>query len=103
METSVWTQAPIRKRITEDYVLVSLYVDDRTPLPQPIDVAGGKRLRTVGDLWLYTQERLLRTNAQPYYVLTDADLRLLAPAIGYTPDLDAYEAFLRQGTEQFGG
>ena len=102
MEAAVWTNPEVARLLTERYVLVSLYVDDKTPLPEPITVteAGQQRtLRTVGDKWSHFQRSRFGANAQPFYVLLDADGRQTVPARGYDEDVAAYVEFLHKGLQ----
>ena len=106
MEAAVWTDPTVRQLINDQYVLISLYVDDKTPLPQPIevtDVDGQQRkLRTVGDKWSYLERTKIGANTQPFYVL-------LHPATGkplnglrsYDEDIAAYIDFLEKGLKNF--
>ena len=105
MEAAVWTDPEIKSTIDEDYVLVTLMVDDKTALPQPIKVTekdGTQRtLRTVGDKWSYLQRSKFGANAQPFHVLVDNDGHPLAPAFVYKEDIPGYKAFLRQGLDNY--
>ena len=97
MEAAVWS-------LNNQYVLISLYVDDKTPLPQPIEIAenGQQRtLRTVGDKWSYLQRTKFGANAQPFYVLLDDKGQPLAPSRSYDEDIAAYLQFLRQGLSSY--
>jgi thiol:disulfide interchange protein DsbD len=93
--------------LNDDYVLISLYVDDKTPLPQPVkvtDVDGQERtLRTVGDKWSHLQRMMVNMNTQPCYVLLDAEGRLLNGIRSYDEDVDAYVDFLQTGLMNFFG
>ena len=101
MEAAVWTDPRVADLLTKDYVLISLYVDDKTPLAEPIEVKDAqgntKTLRTVGAKWSYLQSHKFGTNAQPYYVLLDNEGQLLMPGRGYNEDVAAYVDFLQQG------
>lgn len=102
MEHKVWPNPEVKKELTENYIMVSLYVDEKTPLPETIRLPDGKKLRTIGDRWQHFQISRYNIFAQPYYVLTDADLNMLVPqGVGYTPDVNEYLAFLRQGIQNF--
>ena len=84
--------------INDRYVLITLHVDDKTPLSAPLEVVemGQKRtLRTVGDRWSYLQRHRFGANAQPFYVLLDKDGQPLAPSYGYDEDVQAYIDWLR--------
>lgn len=101
MEAAVWTDPRVADLLTKDYVLISLYVDDKTPLAEPIEVKDAqgntKTLRTVGAKWSYLQSHKFGTNAQPYYVLLDNEGQLLMPGRGYNEDVAAYVDFLQEG------
>ena len=102
MEHKVWPNMEVKKMLTENYVMVSLYVDEKTPLPEPIRLPDGKKLRTIGDQWQNFQITRYNIFAQPYYVLTDAELNLMVPqGVGYTPNVTEYLAFLKQGIDNF--
>ncbi len=104
MEMAVWHDAKVRDLIMNDYVLISLYVDDKTKLPAPIEVQENGRtttLRTVGDRWSYLQRTKFGANAQPFYVLLDHAARPIGPSRSYDEDIDAYVRFLRDGIAVF--
>lgn len=104
MEMAVWHDAKVRDLLTKDYVLISLYVDDKTHLPETITVNdNGKeqRLRTVGDKWSYLQSMKFGAAAQPFYVLLDNEGHPLAPAYTFNESVDDFVAFLRQGLEKY--
>lgn len=97
MEAAVWTDPGVASLIEDDFILVSLYVDDKTPLPNPLVVDdGGKsvRLRTAGDKWSYFQRHKFGANTQPFYVVVDADGNALSPSRSYDEDIAAYTEFL---------
>ena len=104
MEAAVWSDPQVADILNNQYVLISLYVDDKTPLPQPIEIAenGQQRtLRTVGDKWSYLQRTKFGANAQPFYVLLDDKGQPLAPSRSYDEDIAAYLQFLRQGLSSY--
>ena len=104
MEASVWTDSSVADKLTKDYVLISLYVDDKTPLPQPMEVEfnGEKRtLRTIGDKWSYLQASKFGANAQPFYVAVDNEGNPLTGSFGFKEDVSAYLDFLNKGLEQY--
>ena len=106
MELAVWHDVRVRDIIRKDYVLISLYVDEKTPLPSPTDVeenGATTTLRTVGDKWSYLQRRKFGANAQPFYVLLDHEGKPLAPARSYDEDVDAYVNWLNEGLARFRG
>ena len=100
MEDNVWSDPKVLKRLSEQYVLISLYVDDKTPLPadqQIISPTTGRKIKTTGNKWSDFQAKVYKTNSQPYYVLLDSKGKLLAQPAGYTPDVKAYMEFLDEG------
>ena len=102
MEASVWTDPQVADKLTKDYVLISLFVDDKTKLAEPIEVEqnGQKRtLRTVGDKWSYLQSTKFGANAQPFYVAVDADGNPLTGSFSFKEDVPAYLDFLNKGLE----
>lgn len=104
MEESVWPDPRVLKRLNEDYILVSLYVDDRTKLSedeQYISSFSGKRINTVGRKWSDLQQSRFGVNAQPYYVVTDTDGNQLIPAQAYDEDIENYVNFLEEGLKAF--
>lgn len=104
MEASVWTDPSVADKLTKDYVLISLYVDDKTPLPQPMEVEfnGEKRtLRTIGDKWSYLQASKFGANAQPFYVAVDNEGKPLTGSFGFKEDVSAYLDFLNKGLDQY--
>ena len=104
MEASVWTDPSVADKLTKDYVLISLYVDDKTPLPQPMEVEfnGEKRtLRTIGDKWSYLQASKFGANAQPFYVAVDNGGNPLTGSFGFKEDVSAYLDFLNKGLDQY--
>ena len=104
MEASVWTDPSVADKLTKDYVLISLYVDDKTPLPQPMEVEfnGEKRtLRTIGDKWSYLQASKFGANAQPFYVAVDNEGSPLTGSFGFKEDVSAYLDFLNKGLDQY--
>ncbi|MDC1312940.1 thioredoxin family protein [Flavobacteriaceae bacterium] len=107
MEEQVWTRDDIYSVIADDYILVSLYVDDRKQLDSDntfnfLKPTGGtKAIKTVGDKWATFQTVNFKNNSQPYYILIDTDFNLLNSPLGYTPDADAYLEWLQQGLNTF--
>jgi thiol:disulfide interchange protein DsbD len=102
MENKVWQDPRIKQVLNEDYVMISLYVDEQEDLPAPQTTPEGRKLRTVGDKWLDFQQRKYGLNAQPWYAITDANLKDLVKPVGYETDKDAYLAFLQKGMEAYG-
>lgn len=107
MEENVWTDDAVYNKIKDDYVLVSLYVDDKAPLPadQQITVTNEegnpKVLKTVGNKWGTFQTKNFQNNSQPYYALISPDGQLLTEPVGYTPDKQQYLNFLEDGVKSF--
>ena len=104
MEAAVWTDNRVKDMITNDYVLIQLFVDDKTPLPEPIEVMENnqpRKLRTVGDKWSYLQRTKFGSNTQPFYVLLDNDGNLLTSPRSYDEDIDAYISFLKEGLRKY--
>ncbi|MGM9709809.1 MAG: cytochrome c biogenesis protein CcdA [Prevotella sp.] len=104
MEAAVWTDPQVADKLTKDYILISLFVDDKTKLAEPIEVVqNGKTrsLRTVGDKWSYLQSIKFGANAQPFYVATDADGNPLTGSFSYKEDIPAYLDFLNKGLDNF--
>ena len=104
MEIAVWTDPTVADKLNKDYVLISLFVDDKTPLDQPIEVEynGKKRtLRTIGDKWSYLEEMKFGYLTQPLYVLVDNDGNPLARSFSYKEDVDDYLKFLGEGLNQY--
>lgn len=100
MEDNVWSDPEVLKRLSDKYVLISLYVDDKEELPeekQYVSEVTGKKVRTVGNKWSELQTSVYKTNSQPYYVLLDNKGRILAEPRGYTPDIKTYTRFLDEG------
>ena len=104
MEAAVWTDPSVAERLTKDYVLISLFVDDKTPLPEQIKITENGRertLRTVGDKWSYLQRSKFGANAQPFYVALDNEGHLLGRSYSYDEDIPKYMDFLNQGLENY--
>lgn len=104
MELAVWTDNRVSDLINNDYVLITLYVDNKTPLSAPMKVVeNGKErtLRTVGDKWSYLQRVKFGANAQPFYVLIDNDGQPLNKSYSYDEDIPAYIDFLETGLENY--
>ena len=104
MESKVWIDPKVRELLTEDYVLISLYVDEKEKLPERITVEenGQTRiLRTVGDKWSYLQRVKFGANAQPFYVLLDNEGKPLNGSYSHDEDVDKYVKFLQTGLENY--
>lgn len=104
MEAAVWTDPKVSDLINNDYVLITLYVDNKTPLTEPVKIVeNGKErtLRTVGDKWSYLQRVKFGANAQPFYVLLDNQGSLLNKSYAYDEDIPKYIEFLQTGLENY--
>ena len=105
MEAAVWTDPQVADKLTKDYVLISLYVDDKTKLPKPIEVKDDNgqthTLRTVGDKWSYLQAHKFGANAQPFYVTVDNEGNPLSGSFTYKEDIPGYLDFLNKGLEAY--
>jgi thiol:disulfide interchange protein len=107
MEEHVWPDPQVYKHLKEDYVLISLYVDEKIELPEEEQIVvekatgGTRKLRNYGHKWAHFQTEYFETNAQPYYALLSPGGQLLIPPVGYTPDANEYSDFLKCGLESF--
>ena len=105
MEAAVWSDDRVIETMREDYIVASLYVDDKTELAQPFQVEGenGKKMwiTTVGEKWTYLQNYKFGGSAQPFYVIVDAHGDPLASPYSYNPDVDAYIRFLDNGLDSY--
>ena len=106
MEEQVWSDPEVARILTQDVVLVSLYVDDRTSLPEEehrVEEYGGKdfRIRTIGNKWSYLQASRFDRNAQPFYVMIDHDGDHIGDSAGYDPDSEVFIDFLKEGLSEF--
>ena len=104
MEAAVWTDPQVAQLMTEKYVLITLYVDEKTPLPEKLTVQENGQsvtLRTVGDRWSYLQRSKFGANAQPFYVLLDNAGHPLTASYSYNEDVAAYVDFLQKGLKQY--
>ena len=105
MEAAVWTDPSVAEKLNNDFILISLFVDDKTPLPEHIEVTeadGTKRtLRTVGDKWSYLQRYKFGFNAQPFYVTLDHEGKPLSRSFVYKEDVPDYMDFLNTALTNF--
>ncbi len=104
MEAAVWTDTKVADMLNNKYVLISLYVDDKTPLKEPMQVVenGQQRtLRTVGDKWSYLQRTKVGANTQPFYVLLDNQGKPLNGSRSYDEDIQKYVDFLQKGLDNY--
>jgi thiol:disulfide interchange protein len=100
MEDNVWSDSKVLNRLSDKYVLISLYVDDKEALPTEQQITSpttGRKIKTVGNKWSELQASVYKTNSQPYYVLLDNQGKILATPHGYTPDIKTYLAYLDEG------
>lgn len=103
MEQNVWVEPQVLDILKNKVVLISLYVDDKRALDQPIPSAlkPGKQLKYIGQKWSELQTLRYKTNTQPYYVIMDHDEQTLIEPVGYTPDVDTYFKWMTQGISKF--
>lgn len=104
MEASVWTDPRVKSILENDYVLITLMVDDKTRLPEIIEVEeNGKitKLKTIGDKWSYLQRHKFGANAQPYYIALDTDGKVISPSYAFDQDVSKYIQFLDVGLANF--
>ena len=104
MENAVWINPDVKQIIDNDYVLISLYVDEKTPLPEQITITeNGKErtLRSIGDKWSYLQRIKFGANAQPFYVLVDNEGNPLNKSYSYDEDVNKYLDFLKTGLKNY--
>ena len=104
MEAAVWTDPAVSDLLNNEFVLVSLYVDDRSPLsyPQEVEVNGEKKvLKTKGQLWSFLQSHKFGANTQPYYVPVSPDGSLLNKACSYDENAGKYADFLRMALKNY--
>lgn len=105
MEASVWTDSRVAEKLNKDYVLISLYVDDKTPLKQPVEVklpdGTSRTLRTIGDKWSYLEQTKFGYLAQPFYVPLDNAGKPLNGSFSFKEDVPAYLEFLDKALENY--
>ncbi len=104
MEAAVWTDETVKRTIQDDYVLIQLFVDDKTPLSEPIEVTENgqtRKLRTVGDKWSYLQRTKFGSNTQPFYVLLDNEGMPLNASRSYDENIQQYIEFLETGKSRY--
>jgi thiol:disulfide interchange protein DsbD len=105
MEDNVWSDKTVLSLLSNDYVLISLYVDDKTRLPeneQYVSETTNRKVKTIGNKWSDFQATHFKTNAQPFYVLIGHDGQMLAQPKGYDTSIDGYVKFLNEGLKNFG-
>ena len=104
MESTIWPEKEVLSRLQNDYVLIQLYVDDKTDLPedeQTVSSFSGKKIKTIGNKWSDFQASRFQANSQPYYVLLNHDGELLSQPIGAVYDPEAFANFLDTGKKSF--
>ena len=105
MSHQVWPDAAVTEITKNDVVLISLYVDDKRPLPEGEEIDSklrpGKKLKYIGQKWSEFQTIKYKANAQPFYVLVDHKGENLLDPVGYTPDADEYKNWLETGVSKF--
>ncbi len=104
MENNVWTDSQVLQILKNDIVLISLYVDDKRDLPldeQFVSPNTGKKIVTIGNKWSDFIIHRYKTNTQPFYVLSDVEGKNLNNPIGYTPDIEEYKEWLKEGISNF--
>ena len=104
MEASVWTDPRVKSLIDDEFVLITLMVDDKTKLPEIIEVEENGRttkLKTIGDKWSYLQRHKFASNSQPFYVVLDTDGKPLSPSYAFDENIDNYVEFLQFGMSNF--
>jgi thiol:disulfide interchange protein DsbD len=105
MEAAVWTDPEVKRLLEDKYVLITLFVDDKTRLPEPVEIeeyGRVRKLKTVGDKWSYLQRSKFGANAQPFYVLLDNRGKPLAPSYAYDEGISRYVQFLQNGLKRYG-
>ena len=104
MENSVWIDPTVKGLLENDYILITLMVDDKTALPKVIEVEENgsiKKLRTIGDKWSYLQRSKFAANAQPYYIAIDPAGNPLSPSYAHDTDISKYIDFLKGGLKEY--
>jgi hypothetical protein len=108
MEEHVWVEPEVLKHLQENFIVVSLYVDDRKELPAELQemytsqrTGKTKQVKTYGDRWSLLQIETFNCNAQPWYCLISPDEKLLNVPVGYTPDKDEYVQWLECGLQAY--
>ena len=104
MEAAVWVDQNVASIMNDDYVLIQLYVDDKTPLTEPVIVNDNgqlRKLRSVGDKWSYLQSSKFGATAQPFYVLLDNEGNPLTRSYSFDENVDHYLKFLKEGLTNY--
>lgn len=104
MEAAVWTDPKVKQLLENDYVLITLMVDDKTKLSHPITIeehGKTRTLKTIGDKWSYLQRSKFGANAQPFYILLNDKGEPLGPSYAFNEDVSQYIQFLQNGLKVF--
>ena len=105
MEQNIWAKDKVLNVLRNDVILISLYVDDKRPLPKGKVIESilrpGKKIKYIGQRWSELQTIKYKTNSQPYYVLMDHNEQNLIDPVAYTPDVDEYFDWLSKGVSSF--
>jgi thiol:disulfide interchange protein DsbD len=106
MEGQVWSDSDVKRKLSEDFVLVSLYVDDKKKLPTELQTevtwSGSKRtLSSVGDRWSYLQNNMYKSSTQPQYWIIDGNENHYSDSTSYDPDINKYILWLEKGLNKF--
>jgi thiol:disulfide interchange protein DsbD len=107
MEEQVWSKSKVYDMLSDNYIIISLYVDDRRELPQDQQFeylkpnGSVKTIKTIGDKWATLQTINFKNNSQPFYVLLDHDMNMLNKTTAYTPNVDEYFTWLQIGVDSF--
>lgn len=104
MEASVWTDPQVKSILEQDFVLITLMVDDKAKLPETIMIQEDgteRKLKTIGDKWSYFQRSKFGANAQPFYVMLDHDGKPLGTSYGFDENVENYIKWLRGGIDNF--
>ena len=107
MEENTWPQPGVKELIENNFILVSLYVDDRKPLPDDQQFlfttrdGSKKEIKTVGDKYATLQSENFKNASQPFYVVISPDEQLMNLPVGYTPDPKDYAHWLQCGLDAF--
>ncbi|GAB1359229.1 hypothetical protein MASR1M31_10100 [Porphyromonadaceae bacterium] len=104
MEATVWTDPKVKQMLDNQFVLITLYVDNKTSLPEPIEIeehGKTRRLRTYGDKWSYLQRYKFGANAQPFYVILNNEGKPLAPSYSFDESVDNFLNFLQKGIDAY--
>jgi thiol:disulfide interchange protein DsbD len=104
MEAAVWTDPNVKELLDNEFVLITLMVDDKTKLPAPVIIeeeGKARTLRTVADKWSYLQRYKFGANAQPFYIILDNEGKPLSSSYAYNEDVSKYIQFLENGLKNY--